>query len=108
LQIFFASSVADFFEPDVQPADGRGYVYWIRRYIVFHKKTHPASMGAPEISAFLTWLAVQQHVSASTQNQALSGLLFLYRHGLGIEVSAPCRNCSVTRTSRRRWCTYTS
>ena len=62
------------------------YAYWIRRYIVFHKKTHPASMGAPEISTFLTWLAVQQHVSASTQNQALSALLFLYRHVLGIEV----------------------
>jgi site-specific recombinase XerD len=43
-------------------------------------------MGAPEISAFLTWLAVRQHVSASTQNQALSALLFLYRHVLGIEV----------------------
>ena len=61
-------------------------MYWIRRYIVFHKKTHPASLGAPEISAFLTWLAVQQHVSASTQNQALSALLFLYKHVLRIEV----------------------
>ena len=45
-------------------------------------------MGAPEISAFLTWLAVQQHVSASTQNQALSALLFLYRHVLAMEVGA--------------------
>ena len=62
------------------------YAYWIRRYIVFHKKTHPASMGAPEISAFLTWLAVQQHVSASTQNQALSALLFLYKQVLRIEL----------------------
>ena len=53
------------------------YVYWIRRYIVFHKKTHPANLGTSEIAAFLTWLAVQQHVSASTQNQALSALLFL-------------------------------
>jgi integron integrase len=58
------------------------YVHWIRRYIVFHKKTHPSAMGAPEISAFLTWLAVQQQVSASTQNQALSALLFLYREVL--------------------------
>ena len=41
-------------------------------------------MGAPEIAAFLTWLAVQQHVSASTRNQALSALLFLYKHVLGI------------------------
>ena len=61
-------------------------MYWIRRYIVFHKKTHPANLGTSEIAAFLTWLAVQQHVSASTQNQALSALLFLYKHVLGIEV----------------------
>ena len=55
------------------------YVTWIRRYIVFHRKTHPAQMGASEISQFLTWLAVQRRVSASTQNQALSALLFLYQ-----------------------------
>ena len=64
------------------------YVYWIRKYIVFHGKKHPSAMGAAEISAFLTWLAVRQHVSASTQNQALSALLFLYRHVLRMEVSA--------------------
>jgi site-specific recombinase XerD len=63
-------------------------VDWIRRFIVFHKKTHPAEMGAPEISAFLGWLAVRQRVSASTQNQALSALLFLYRHVLGTGVGA--------------------
>lgn len=62
------------------------YVSWIRRYIVFHRKTHPAQMGACEISQFLTWLAVERRVSASTQNQALSSLLFLYKHVLGIEV----------------------
>jgi hypothetical protein len=44
------------------------YAYWIRRYIVFHKKKHPSVMGAPEVTAFLTWLAVDQRVSASTQN----------------------------------------
>ena len=48
------------------------YVHWIRRYVVFHGKAHPSTLGASEISAFLTWLAVRQHVSASTQNQALS------------------------------------
>ena len=52
---------------------------WIRRYIVFHRKTHPAQMGAAEISQFLTWLAVDRQISASTQNQALSALLFLYK-----------------------------
>ena len=55
------------------------YVHWIRRYIVFHRKAHPAEMGAAHISTFLTWLAVERHVSASTQNQALSALLFLYK-----------------------------
>ena len=64
------------------------YVYWIRRYIVFHGKAHPSTMGAADIGAFLTWLAVRQHVSASTQNQALSALLFLYRDVLRIEMGA--------------------
>jgi hypothetical protein len=50
-------------------------VHWIRRFIVFHHKKHPNTMGAPEITAFLSWLATEQHVSASTQNQALSALL---------------------------------
>lgn len=52
---------------------------WIRRYIVFHSKRHPAEMGAPEVTRFLTTLAVQDKVAASTQNQALNALLFLYR-----------------------------
>src|SRR6266550_9468786 len=64
------------------------YVHWIRRFIVFHHKKHPSTMGAPEITAFLSWLATGQRVSSSTQNQALSALLFLYRHVLRIEVGA--------------------
>jgi integron integrase len=55
---------------------------WIRRFIVHHNKRHPSSMGADEVNAFLTHLAVDKHVSASSQNQALSALLFLYRHVL--------------------------
>lgn len=55
------------------------YVYWIRQYIFFHKITHPAEMGGVEIEAFLTHLAVEKSVSASTQNQALHALLFLYK-----------------------------
>ena len=55
------------------------YVQWIRRFILFHNKRHPQEMGVAKIEAFLTWLAVQEQVSASTQNQALSALLFLYR-----------------------------
>ena len=52
---------------------------WIRRFIVFHGKRHPSAMGGAEVNQFLTHLAVERHVSASTQNQALSALLFLYR-----------------------------
>ncbi len=60
----------------------KSYVGWIRRYILFHGKRHPAEMGAPEVTRFLSSLAIQGHVAASTQNQALSALLFLYRHVL--------------------------
>jgi integron integrase len=62
------------------------YVNWITRYILFHDKRHPAEMGVPEVQAFLTHLALEQHVAASTQNQALSALLFLYRHVLEPEL----------------------
>lgn len=58
------------------------YTAWIRRFIVFHHKRHPREMGAPEITRFLTSLAEREHVSASTQNQALAALLFLYREVL--------------------------
>lgn len=59
------------------------YVQWVRRFILFHGKRHPAEMGAKEVEAFLTHLAVQGQVAAATQNQALSALLFLYREVLG-------------------------
>jgi integron integrase len=64
----------------------KAYVHWIKRYIFFHGKRHPAEMGAPEVTAFLTSLAVHDKVAASTQNQALSALLFLYREVLGVEL----------------------
>jgi len=57
----------------------RAYLVWIRRFIFFHEKRHPAEMSAPEITKFLSSLAVEGNVAASTQNQALSALLFLYR-----------------------------
>jgi integron integrase len=66
----------------------KAYVSWIRRYVLFHDKRHPAELGAPDISRFLTHLAVQGRVSASTQNQALAALLFLYRDVLGKDVPA--------------------
>ncbi len=64
----------------------QAYVHWVRRYVFFHQLRHPAEMGEAEINAFLTHLAVDGMVSSSTQNQALSALLFLYRHILGREV----------------------
>ncbi|BAM00165.1 MULTISPECIES: integron integrase [Caldilinea] len=65
------------------------YVNWIRRFILFHGKRHPKDMGAAEVEAFLTHLATEGHVSASTQNQAFSALLFLYREVLHRELDAP-------------------
>jgi integron integrase len=58
------------------------YLDWIRRYILFHQKRHPNDMGTPEIQAFLSYLASERTVAASTQNQALSAILFLYREVL--------------------------
>jgi integron integrase len=64
----------------------QSYIQWIKRYIYFHNKKHPADMGDAELSAFLTHLAVDKNVTASTQNQALSALLFLYKQVLGVEL----------------------
>jgi len=62
------------------------YVNWVKRYIYFQDVRHPAEMGAAEVEAFLTHLAVKENVAASTQNQALSALLFLYREVLHQEL----------------------
>ena len=64
------------------------YVAWAKRFILFHQKRHPAEMGRVEIEAFLTHLAVDRHIAASTQNQALSALLFLYKEVLHQEVES--------------------
>lgn len=64
----------------------QSYVQWIRRFIVFHGKRHPRELGAAEVTAFLSDLAVRGKVSASTQNQALAAILFLYREVLKIEL----------------------
>ena len=66
----------------------QSYVGWIRRYILFHNKQHPKDMGGAEVEAFLTHLAVERHVSASTQNHAFSALLFLYRNVLNQDLGA--------------------
>jgi len=62
------------------------YLFWIRRYILFHNKRHPNQMGVIEIRNFLAFLAMDQHLAAATQNQALNSLLFLYRTVLGMQL----------------------
>jgi integron integrase len=65
----------------------QAYTHWVRQFILFHKRTsgafrHPSDLGSPEVNQFLTHLAVERNVAASTQNQALSALVFLYKHVL--------------------------
>ena len=75
------------------------YLQWMRRYVVFHKRKHPRSLGAAEVEQFLTHLAVHLKVSAPTQNQALQAILFLYRHVL--DINLPWLD-NVTRASRSK------
>ncbi len=63
------------------------YVHWIRRFIFWSGKRHPAALGEAEVSAFLSYLATERNVAAATQNQALSALLFLYRQVLGRDLA---------------------
>lgn len=78
----------------------KAYVGWIRRFVLFHNKRHPREMGAAEVTAFLTHLAVLGKVTAATQNQALAALLFLYRHVLEIEL--PWLDSVVRATTPKR------
>jgi hypothetical protein len=71
------------------------YIYWIKRYIFFHKKRHPLEMANTEVEAFLTHLAIKKQVSASTQNQAFSALLFLYREVLNKPLEGPINSLRV-------------
>lgn len=70
----------------MSPRTEEAYVGWIRRFVVFHGKRHPSNLGERHIAAFLTHLAVQRRVSASTQNQALASILFLYGQVLHLPV----------------------
>ncbi len=82
------------------------YCEWIKRFILFHKKRHPKEMGAPEIEAFLADLVNNRKVAASTQNQALHSILFLYREVLMIELPRiglmPVKSRLACRWSSRR------
>jgi len=64
----------------------QAYIAWVRRFILFHDKKHPLSMGAAEINAFIAHLVIDGKVAASTQNQALSAIVFLYHHVLNVEL----------------------
>ena len=78
----------------------QAYVDWIRRYILFHGKRHPNEMGERQITQFLTHLAVDKHVAASTQNQAFSALLFLYQQVLERKLDFIDNVQRVTRPSK--------
>ncbi|KVW92642.1 integrase [Thiobacillus denitrificans] len=67
-------------------ATEKNYLQWAKRFILFNGKRHPADMGAPEVEAFLSALATERNVSASTQNQAMHAILFLYRDVLHIDL----------------------
>ena len=62
------------------------YVHWVRGFVRFHSLRHPRQMGADEVQAFLSWLAAERHVSASTHRQALAALLFLYQQVFGLRL----------------------
>lgn len=76
------------------------YVFWIKHYIFFHNKRHPIDLGKKEIEDFLTFLAVTKKVSPTTQNQAFSALLFLYREVLGVDIST--WNIQALRAQQRK------
>jgi integron integrase len=84
----------------LSPRTEAAYVAWIRRFILFHGKRHPDDMGAREVVAFLSDLAVRGRVSASTQNQALGALLFLYRAILGRELEGLDESVRAARPRR--------
>lgn len=69
---------------NMSPRTATSYCHWIRHFVLFHDKRHPRELGAPDVERFLSWLANARDVSASTQNQALCALVFLYNEVLGL------------------------
>ena len=84
------------------PSTEKTYVAWIKRYIIFNGKRHPKEMGCREIEQFLTHLAVQEHVSANTQNQALCAIVFLYKKVLKIELDGKINAVRAKRPEHRQ------
>jgi site-specific recombinase XerD len=86
------------------------YVSWVRQFILYHKKRHPREMGAAEINDFITYLVNHKRIAASTQNQAISAILFLYRNVLSIDPSAspPFSPARKPGTSLQKWMGFTN
>ncbi|HEX6811811.1 MAG TPA: integron integrase [Planctomycetota bacterium] len=82
----FERLTADLRTRHYSPRTEQAYAHWVRRFILHHGRRHPRDLGATEVAAFLTHLAVTDHVAAATQNQALAALLFLYRHTLQLDL----------------------
>jgi site-specific recombinase XerD len=82
----------------------QSYCDWIKRFILFHGRRHPREMAEAEVTAFLTHLARDENVAASTQNQALSALLFLYQQVLKQQIGWLERVERATNPSGSRWC----
>ena len=80
------------------------YIDWVRRFIIFRNKRHPKDMGAEEVQSFIAHLATQRTVSASTQNQALSAIMFLYRHVLQKEIDLPSNGWRYPQVGGRGFC----
>lgn len=78
----------------------QSYLEWIKRYIMFHGKRHPKDMGAAEVQAYITYLATGRQLAASTQNQALSAILFLYRYVLQMDLALPADIVRAERPKR--------
>ena len=97
------------------PRTEEAYVHWVKKFIHFHQMRHPRDMGQREIESFLTMMAVERKVSASTHRQALSALLFLYQRVFGVDLPwmdelarpvpkkrIPVSGCAASRRRRRR------
>jgi len=96
LSVLHDRAVAKHYSPRTTEA----YAQWVRRYVRFHARRHPRTLGEPHIRDFLTHLARDRGVSASTQNQALAALLFLYRHVLEMPMVAPLHHLQAKRAQR--------
>ena len=78
----------------------QAYINWIKQYILFHDKKHPAELGAQDLENFLTYLATERNVAASTQNQALSAILFLYKEVLDMPLETDFQFVGAKKSKR--------